>query len=173
MPTVQSRDGTTIGFTRTENGAPLVPVHGIPAAAERSVYVLLASAMLMLLFWQWRPLPAVLWSAGTAVGMAIGWTVFAAGFALVLLSTFLIDHFDLFGLRQVWSQFAGRAAPAHRFVTPFVYRLVRHPAYVSELVMIGAAASAGHCHRSAGGRPRGAGRVVARRHARAAPLGHP
>ena len=118
----------------------------LPPAAERSVYVLLASAMLMLLFWQWRPLPALLWSAGTAFGIAVGWTVFAAGFALVLLSTFLIDHFDLFGLRQVWSQFVGRAAPEHRFVTPFVYRLVRHPLYLGFVLAFwgGPTMTAGH-----------------------------
>ena len=118
----------------------------LPAAAERSVYVLLASAMLMLLFWQWRPLPAVLWSAGTAVGIAIGWTVFAAGFALVLLSTFLIDHFDLFGLKQVWRQFSGRQPVPAKFVTPLFYRIVRHPLYLGFILAFwgGPVMSAGH-----------------------------
>lgn len=101
----------------------------LPASAERSVYVLLASLVLMLMFWQWRPIPGVLWSAGSMVGVAVGWTIFALGFAMVLLSTFLIDHFDLFGLKQVWRQFVGRSAEPSRFVTPFFYRLIRHPLY--------------------------------------------
>jgi len=118
----------------------------LPESAERSVYVLLASAMLMLLFWQWRPIPGTVWSAGSVVGQALGWTVFAAGFALVLLSTFLIDHFDLFGLKQVWNQFAGRPAAPHEFRTPLLYRLVRHPLYLGFLLAFwgGPSMSAGH-----------------------------
>ncbi|HEX4852858.1 methanethiol S-methyltransferase [Arenimonas sp.] len=108
----------------------------LPASAERSVYVLLASLVLMLLFWQWRPLPGLLWSAATPVGQAIGWAVFAGGFGLVLLSTFLIDHFDLFGLRQVWQQFVGRADRDHQFVTPLFYRLVRHPLYLGFILAL-------------------------------------
>lgn len=102
----------------------------LPASAERSVYVLTASLLLILLFWQWRPIPEVLWSAESVVGQAVGWTVFAVGFSLVLLTTFLIDHFDLFGLKQVWSQFVGRKLASPRFVTPLFYRLVRHPLYL-------------------------------------------
>lgn len=102
----------------------------LPAAAERSVYVLLASLVLMLLFWQWRPIPEVIWSAESGIGQAVGWAVFAAGFAMVLLATFLIDHFDLFGLKQVWNQFVGRRPEPPRFVTPLFYRLVRHPLYL-------------------------------------------
>lgn len=102
----------------------------LPASAERSVYVLLASLVLMLLFWQWHPIPQVVWAAESTVGQAIGWTVFAGGFAVVLLSTFLIDHFDLFGLKQVWRQFVDRAPGQPRFVTPWLYRLVRHPLYL-------------------------------------------
>lgn len=102
----------------------------LPGPAERSVYVLLASAMLILLFWQWRPIPEIVWSAQSAAGVAFGWTVFAVGFATVLLATFLIDHFDLFGLKQVWRQFVG-SAPSHpKFVTPLFYRVVRHPLYL-------------------------------------------
>ena len=101
----------------------------LPASAERSVYVLLASLMLILMFWQWRPIPGVLWSAASMAGMAVGWTLFALGFAIVLLSTFLIDHFDLFGLKQVWRQFVGRSAEPSHFVTPLFYRLIRHPLY--------------------------------------------
>jgi len=118
----------------------------LPASVERSVYVLLASLMLMLLFWQWRPIPALLWSASGAAGMAIGWAVFAAGFGLVLLSTFLIDHFDLFGLKQVWRQFVDKPAAAHAFVTPWVYKLVRHPLYLGFILAFwsGPTMSVGH-----------------------------
>ena len=118
----------------------------LPASAERSVYVLLASGTLMLLFWQWRPLPAPVWAASSTVGIAFGWTVFALGFGVVLLSTFLIDHFDLFGLKQVWSQFAGREPKAHAFVTPLFYRLVRHPLYLGFILAFwgGPSMSAGH-----------------------------
>jgi methanethiol S-methyltransferase len=102
----------------------------LPAPAERSFYVLLASFMLILLFWQWRPVPGVIWETETMIGMTIGWSVFALGFLIVLLSTFLIDHFDLFGLKQVWSQFRDRTLAKPRFVTPIFYRLVRHPLYL-------------------------------------------
>lgn len=106
----------------------------LPESAERSVYVLVASACLILLFWQWRPIPAVLWEAESAIGQTIGWVVFALGFAIVLLSTFLIDHFDLFGLRQVWGQFRQRSARPLAFVTPLFYRYVRHPLYLGFLL---------------------------------------
>ena len=106
----------------------------LPPAAERSVYVLVSSLLLVLLFWQWRPLPQVLWSASTDWGQLLGWVVFAAGFGLVLLSTFLIDHFDLFGLKQVWRQWRGQPAPEARFVQPLLYRIVRHPLYLGFLL---------------------------------------
>ncbi|MFU8832951.1 MAG: methanethiol S-methyltransferase [Wenzhouxiangella sp.] len=106
----------------------------LPAPAERSVYVLISSLLLIFLFWQWRPMPEVVWAAESTVGVAIGWTVFAAGFGIVLLSTFLIDHFDLFGLKQVWLQFIGKPPEAPRFVTPLLYRLVRHPLYLGWLL---------------------------------------
>jgi methanethiol S-methyltransferase len=102
----------------------------LPPAAERSVYVLLASLMLMLLFWQWRPLAAPLWQAQSALGAMLGWSVFVLGFGLVLASTFLIDHFELFGLKQVLRHLLGRAEPSPGFVTPLFYRLVRHPLYL-------------------------------------------
>jgi len=102
--------------------------------------------MLMLLFWQWRPLPDLLRSASSEAGQLFAWVVFAGGFALVLLSTFLIDHFDLFGLRQVWQQFVGRAPAQHRFVTPLLYRLVRHPLYLGFILALwgGPTMSVGH-----------------------------
>jgi protein-S-isoprenylcysteine O-methyltransferase Ste14 len=118
----------------------------LPESAERSVYVLLASLMLMLLFWQWRPIPSVLWAASSSAGQAIGWAIFTAGFGLVLAATFLIDHFDLFGLKQVFRQFVGRDPAAARFVTPLFYRLVRHPLYLGFILAFwgGPTMSAGH-----------------------------
>lgn len=102
----------------------------LPTAAERSVYVLLASLMLLLLFWQWRPLPMQVWTLHSDLGVVLAWSIFALGFGIVLLSTFLIDHFDLFGLKQGWRSFTRGEPQAPRFVTPFFYRLVRHPLYL-------------------------------------------
>ncbi|UUR07384.1 methanethiol S-methyltransferase [Sphingomonas glaciei] len=101
----------------------------VPPAAERSVYVLAASLMLMLLFWGWRPMTATIWQVDNAIGAAALWTIFAAGWAIVLLSTFLINHFELFGLQQAWFALRDRAAAAPQFRQPFFYRFVRHPLY--------------------------------------------
>lgn len=106
----------------------------LPSSAERSVYVLAASLFLILLVWQWRPIPQVVWSADSTLATALGWTVFAGGFSMVLVATFLIDHFDLFGLKQVWAQFRNRIPQAPRFKTPLLYRLVRHPLYLGFLL---------------------------------------
>ncbi len=118
----------------------------LPPAAERSVYVLLASLMLMLLFWQWRPITGSLWAASSDAGQALGWAIFALGFGLVLLSTFLIDHFDLFGIKQVLRNYLGREATASRFVTPLLYRVVRHPLYLGFILAFwgGPGMSRGH-----------------------------
>lgn len=102
----------------------------LPASAERSTYVLLASLVLILLFWQWRPIPETVWAITSGLGQGMAWTVFALGFGLVLLSTFLIDHFDLFGLKQVWRGFIGREPAPPHFTTPLFYRMVRHPLYL-------------------------------------------
>lgn len=105
----------------------------LPEAAERSTYVLLSSAALALLFWQWRPMGGVVWSVehpALAVSLYAG---FAFGWLLVLVTTFLINHFDLFGLRQVWCYFRGVPREPLRFVMPGPYRLVRHPLYVGWL----------------------------------------
>jgi protein-S-isoprenylcysteine O-methyltransferase Ste14 len=115
-------------------------------SAERSVYVLLASLVLVLLFWQWRPIPAIAWSFASPAGQALAWGVYGLGFGVVLLSTFLIDHFDLFGIKQVVRQFFGREAVPARFVTPLLYRFVRHPLYLGFVLAFwgGAVMSAGH-----------------------------
>lgn len=106
----------------------------IPEAAERSTYVLLSSAALLLLFWQWRAIGGVIWDVGGGIAKAAVMGIYAAGLLLVLLSTFLINHFDLFGLRQVALYLAGRPYKPLAFRTPFFYRYVRHPLYVGWLL---------------------------------------
>jgi protein-S-isoprenylcysteine O-methyltransferase Ste14 len=102
----------------------------IPQAAERSTYVLASSLALILLFWQWSPLGGVIWDIQNPVGQAVMYGGFAFGFLLVLYTTFLINHFDLFGLRQVWLHLIGREYTSLNFVTPGPYRLIRHPLYL-------------------------------------------
>jgi methanethiol S-methyltransferase len=102
----------------------------VPRPLERSTYVLFSSLALILLFWQWRPLGGVVWSVENPFGQVALRSLFAFGWALVLFSTFLINHFDLFGLRQVWLYLLGRPYKALPFGTPALYRVVRHPLYV-------------------------------------------
>lgn len=113
--------------------------HHLPAPAERSVYVLISTLLLILLFWQWRPMGPVIWTVESSAGQAVLWSLFAIGFGITFVSTWLIDHFDLFGLKQVWSQFQGRRAEPPRFVTPLFYRVVRHPLYLGFLMAFWAA----------------------------------
>jgi methanethiol S-methyltransferase len=105
----------------------------IPEAVERSTYVLASSLALLLLFWQWRPLGGIVWEVRHEVGRALLYGGFAFGWTLVLVTTFVINHFDLFGLRQTWRAFRGQPQAALRFVTPILYRIVRHPLYVGWL----------------------------------------
>jgi protein-S-isoprenylcysteine O-methyltransferase Ste14 len=105
----------------------------IPSSAERSTYVLASSLALILLFWQWRPLGGVVWNVENEAGRALLYAGFAFGWALVLLATLVINHFDLFGLRQSWRGFLGKPQTPLHFVTPFLYRMVRHPLYVGWL----------------------------------------
>jgi protein-S-isoprenylcysteine O-methyltransferase Ste14 len=102
----------------------------VPAAIERSTYVLASSLALILMFWQWRPLGGVVWDVQNEVGRVLLYSGFAFGWGLVLVATFVINHFDLFGLRQVWRHLLGQPQSEVRFVTPFLYRIVRHPLYV-------------------------------------------
>jgi methanethiol S-methyltransferase len=108
--------------------------HFVPVAIERSTYVLLASLALILLFWQWRPIPLMIWQAtNPAIAMALlGLSLF--GWFIVLLSTFLINHFELFGLQQVISNLSARAAGAPRLKTPFLYNIIRHPIYLGFII---------------------------------------
>jgi protein-S-isoprenylcysteine O-methyltransferase Ste14 len=105
----------------------------IPPAAERSTYVLFSSLLLMLLFWKWQPLGGVVWEVQHPIGRALLYAGFAFGWTLVLVATFVINHFDLFGLRQTWKAFQGQPQSELRFVTPVLYRIVRHPLYVGWL----------------------------------------
>ena len=102
----------------------------VPKPMERSTFVLLASASLALLFVQWRPLNAMVWDLSDSFAGALLVALCGAGWGLVLASTFQIDHFELFGLKQVWARFTGRALPMPEFRVPLFYRHVRHPIYL-------------------------------------------
>ena len=106
----------------------------IPAAVERSTYVLISSLLLILLYWQWRPIPAPLWTVENPFGAGVLLVLFALGWVMLLISTFLISHFDLFGLRQVYARFSGVEAEPHAFGTPLLYKLVRHPLYLGFII---------------------------------------
>jgi methanethiol S-methyltransferase len=105
----------------------------VPQPVERSTYVLASSLALILLFWQWRPLGGVVWDIQAPIARALMHAGFAFGWLLVLATTFLINHFDLFGLRQVWLHLRGRPYQPLPFTMPGPYRLVRHPLYVGWL----------------------------------------
>jgi protein-S-isoprenylcysteine O-methyltransferase Ste14 len=111
----------------------------VPKSVERSTYVLLASLALVLLFWQWRPIPTVLWHVGNPQVATAIMALSLVGFGLVLLSTWLINHFELFGLHQVANNLVGRPMPAMRFKTPVLYKVVRHPIYLGFIIAFWAA----------------------------------
>jgi protein-S-isoprenylcysteine O-methyltransferase Ste14 len=106
----------------------------VSPAAERSTYVLASSLALILLFWQWQPLGGMVWEVEHPIARALLYGGFGIGWALVLAATFVINHFDLFGLRQTWRHFRGRPQKPLPFVTPILYRVVRHPLYVGWLL---------------------------------------
>jgi len=106
----------------------------VPKPVERSTYVLAASLALILLFWQWRAMPELVWNVENAVGQYFLWTLFFLGWGTVLLSTFLINHFELFGLKQVNAYRTGAEFHYSKFRTPFFYKFVRHPLYLGFIV---------------------------------------
>ncbi|QDH68943.1 methanethiol S-methyltransferase [Marilutibacter alkalisoli] len=105
----------------------------IPEAAERSTYVLFSSLALIALFVLWQPMGGVIWNVENTLAVGVIHVLYAFGWALVLVSTFLINHFDLFGVRQVWLEFRGKPYTPLKFDTPILYRWVRHPLYVGWL----------------------------------------
>lgn len=115
---VMARPGFKRGWTRI-----------VPKPVERSVYVVAASLALILLFMLWRPISGTVWSVDNSTGAAVLWALFALGWLIVLVSTFLISHFELFGLTQVWRHARGTPAQAPVLRQPLFYKLVRHPIY--------------------------------------------
>jgi protein-S-isoprenylcysteine O-methyltransferase Ste14 len=111
----------------------------VPKVVERSTYVLFSSLALLLLFWKWQPMGGVVWSVDNLYGYAAIEVLYGAGWLLVLVATFLINHFDLFGLRQVWFYLICKDYEPPTFRTPGLYKLVRHPLYVGWLMVFWAA----------------------------------
>ncbi len=106
----------------------------VPEPIERSTFVLLASLCLMLMMWQWQPIGGVVWSIENEVAKTILLISYLIGWSIVFISTFLINHFDLFGLRQTWLYFRGKNYTPLPFRVPLFYRFVRHPLYLGFLV---------------------------------------
>jgi methanethiol S-methyltransferase len=118
----------------------------VPPSVERSTYVLLASGALALLFWQWRPIPSPVWQVDNPAFALLVMALSLFGWLIVFSSTFLINHFELFGLHQVANNLVGRSMPGAHFRTPLYYRLVRHPIYLGFIIAFWAAPgmSVGH-----------------------------
>jgi methanethiol S-methyltransferase len=118
----------------------------VPPSVERSTYVLAATAALALLLWQWRPIADPVWTVREPAAVTALQAMFWLGWGVLLLATFLINHFELFGLRQVFARLAGREIPEPAFRTPLLYRYVRHPIYLGFLLAFWSAPvmSAGH-----------------------------
>lgn len=118
----------------------------VPRPVERSTYVLLSSLILVLLFWQWQPMTGVIWNVENAIASLILTVLFWAGWVIVLVSTFLINHFELFGLQQVYMYMRGEEAKNPEFRTPWLYKLVRHPIMLGFVIAFWATPymSAGH-----------------------------
>jgi protein-S-isoprenylcysteine O-methyltransferase Ste14 len=111
----------------------------LPAGAERSTFVLAASLLLVLTFWQWRPLPGVVWDVRDPAGAAALWALYGFGWLFLTASTFMISHFDLFGLRQSWLAARGRIAESPSFRTAWLYAWIRHPIMTGFLILFWAA----------------------------------
>jgi methanethiol S-methyltransferase len=118
----------------------------VPKSVERSTYVLLASLALALVFWQWRPIPGVVWEAKDPTIAASLLYLGLFGWVLVFISTFMINHFELFGLHQVANNLTGNSMPPMKFKTPMLYNVVRHPIYLGFIIFVWATPTmtAGH-----------------------------
>jgi methanethiol S-methyltransferase len=118
----------------------------VPSSIERSTYVVLSSAVLVLLYWQWRTMPAVIWDVRQPAGRLALWALFWLGWAIALAATFMVSHFDLFGLRQVYLAWRGKPYTHIGFHARLLYRLVRHPLMLGFLIAFWAAPTltAGH-----------------------------
>src|SRR5689334_18316951 len=118
----------------------------VPPSIERSTYVMLSNVVLVLLYWQWRTMPAVIWEVELPLGRLALWTLFGLGWVIALASTFMINHFDLFGLRQVYLAWRAKPDTDLDFHVRFFYRLVRHPLMLGFLIAFWAAPTmtAGH-----------------------------
>lgn len=123
----------------------------VPKSVERSTYVLFSTLALALVLWQWRPAPSIVWTVTGPAALVLT-TLSYVGFLVLLTSTFLINHFDLFGLRQVFAYASGREIPPSDFTTPLFYRVVRHPLYLGFIIGFWAAPvmSVGHLFFAAG-----------------------
>jgi protein-S-isoprenylcysteine O-methyltransferase Ste14 len=102
----------------------------VPTPVERSTYMFASSLVLVLLMWAWRPIDAIVWNIEQPVLRTVAWTLFAAGWLAVPAVSYLINHFDLFGMRQVWLQLRGQEYTSLPFRTPLAYKHVRHPLYL-------------------------------------------
>jgi protein-S-isoprenylcysteine O-methyltransferase Ste14 len=107
----------------------------VPTSIERSTYVLISTLLFILLFWQWQPMTAVIWSFEAPLAQAVAWSVFVLGIVLLFASTFVINHFDLFGLRQIWLNLTEKPYTYLKFKVTWFYRFVRHPLYVGWIMI--------------------------------------
>jgi protein-S-isoprenylcysteine O-methyltransferase Ste14 len=108
----------------------------VPSSVERSTYVLFASFALLILYWQWQPIPTPVWTVDNpAVAEAVD-AIFWLGWVVLVASTFLINHYELFGLSQVFARLFGKQLPDAKFRTPLLYRYVRHPIYLGILLAV-------------------------------------
>ena len=120
---IMARPGFKTWWTRT-----------VPQPLERTTYVFISDLLMVLLFWQWRPMPDVIWDVQNSIGSGVLWTLFWAGWGLLLAASWVIDHFDLFGLRQVYLYARGKTYEPPRFKVSLFYKVVRHPLMVGWLL---------------------------------------